>query len=880
MSAGKHRLLEPGALQAGAFFRDLLRASEAQLAAGQRFGVFKLVRELGRGGMGVVWLAERDDGEYRQQVAIKCINDQRSEFAAELFRRERQILAELRHPNIARMLDGGRTDTGQLWFAMELIEGIAIDQHVRLHAAPLDARLRLFGTVLDAVSVAHARLVIHRDIKPGNVLVDADGRAKLLDFGIAALAGDGAAATACTPGWASPEQRAGASVGTASDQYQLGLLLAAMLRREDVRAGAEPWNASAWMAMPQYRRRELQAVLARACAATPEARYQSVAELGREFERMLEQRPISALKGRISYPLACALRRRPGIFAASALGLLLIVALVSAFTWRLARERDISRLQADRAQATRNFLVGLFRDGDPTRGSDPDLSARELIQAGARRVREDQTLPGDARQDLMQLLVDIQLRLGDAENAATLLGELDPAALGAGLLDELQGRLDSVRGRPSAALAHLQNALATGDTPERQLLVARAETDAGEGSAAALRLGRLLAADAALPDALAASAYTSLGVLRWREGKPKDALQAYDQALARIGRAREPVSPVALRINKALAMIDLGRFDDALAEYAQAEHELSRFPNFRHQGLILQNRGMALLRKGDAQAAQTVWLALLALVDEGANPGIEAATVHNLAAAADNLGDPVESIAYSLRAIRLREQLGDAPGALSSRINVAVKLYAVGWPDEGERMAQAAVATAQALSRPDLEARARLAGAMSVCVRDPKQCVRLLDASAAQFAGQDNLVKQLEVLEKLALFTLEQADTVTATRAAQAFAAAIATTSDPALRARLNLLQALATRNADLIAPLASASENARRALVLLALERRDAATARAQAALLPAEISDRYWQLQLRVARANGDSAAAAHALAQAAQLRARVKALLDQSN
>ncbi|MEO6064400.1 MAG: serine/threonine-protein kinase, partial [Lysobacterales bacterium] len=231
-----HGLLEPGALFEGALFRNLLRTREVELEPGMRFGVFKLVSEIGRGGMGVVWLAERDDGEYRQQVAIKCIVDIRSEQGAELFRRERQILSELRHPNIARLLDGGRRADGLLWFAMELIEGVAIDRHAQMGALTLEARLRLFADVIDAVSVAHARLVIHRDLKPSNVLVDADGRAKLLDFGIAAIAHEGDAARAYSPGWASPEQRVGDSVTAASDQFQLGMLLDAVLRSTE-RAG-------------------------------------------------------------------------------------------------------------------------------------------------------------------------------------------------------------------------------------------------------------------------------------------------------------------------------------------------------------------------------------------------------------------------------------------------------------------------------------------------------------------------------------------------------------------------------------------------------------------------------------------------------------------
>lgn len=871
------RLLEPGALLEGALFRDLVRASEARLAAGDRLGVYRLIQELGRGGMGVVWLAQRDDGEYRQRVAIKCVTDHRSELGAELFRRERQILAELRHPHIARLLDGGRRDDGLLWFAMEYIDGTAIDRHVRDRSLSLEARLRLLVTVIDAVSVAHAALVIHRDIKPGNVLVDSDGSARLLDFGIAALAEEGSAGQAYTPAWASPEQRAGEKVGTASDQYQLGLLLDALLR-QSVDAAAPRGDASAWIAMPSHRRRELQAVWARACAPTPAQRYQSVAEFGRELERILARRPVVALGGQWGYSLACAVRRRPGVWSASVAGLLLLAVLIAGFTWRLANERDQSRRQAVRAEAIKDFLVGLFRDGDPTRGSDPNLSARELIQAGAVRVEAERSLPADARQELAQLLVDIQLRLGDGEHAGPLLDRLDPALIEPALLAEFQGRLAHVSGRPSDAVQHLSTAVSLQDRPERQLLLARAENDAGLGAQAAARLERLLAAAEQLPDALAASAWITLGVQRWRDGDPKQALAAYERAQVRTLAATPPLSPVALRINKGLALTDLRRLDEALAEYALAEAELARFPNLKHQSLILQNRGTALLRKGDAQAAQQVWQSLLALVDDGANPGIEAATVHNLAAAADALGDPVASIKFSLRANALRLALGDAPGALSSRINVAVKLHSVGLASAGIAMAEQAVASAEQMQRPDLGARARLALAQNRCpLVAAADCLGGLNLCVDEFAAQDNQVKQLESLEKVVLAAFERHDLAAASDAAERFAQAMVGSSDEQLQSRLRLLQALAARQPAGLEALAKDDLLASYALTRVALERGDALAAQRTLAAMPTDASVRYWLLAEQVALANHDDAGAARAKAARTQLAEQVSALLD---
>lgn len=401
MTRRAHQLLEPGALLGGALARDLLeRGGIAEAPAGTRIGAYRIVRELGRGGMGVVYLAERADGEFAQQVALKCLAERGS--ASALFRRERQILAGLRHPHIARLLDGGSDAGGLLWFAMEWVEGERIDRHCRRHALPLDARLRLWLGVAEAVQFAHARLLIHRDIKPGNVLVDADGRPRLLDFGIAALLGDGDSPRAYSPGHASPEQLAGADVGTASDQYQLGLLLAGLLARdgdeETARSGADRARArpdpspttprrERWIAMPAVRRRELAAVFDRACAEDPAARYGSVAQLRADIERLLERRPVEALRGRWPYALACAWRRRPITAAAVTLASVAAIALALAFNAWLAHERDLARAETAKVRAINAFVSDdLLAAADPFTASQPDLRVREALDRALARV--------------------------------------------------------------------------------------------------------------------------------------------------------------------------------------------------------------------------------------------------------------------------------------------------------------------------------------------------------------------------------------------------------------------------------------------------------------------------------------------------------------
>src|SRR5688572_23420620 len=248
LQAELERLLE-GHAQASAFVGNAIAGIEhvaAALPDGCQIGVYRIVRELGRGGMGTVYLAERCDAQFDMRVAIKLIKrGMDSDAVLQRFRHERQILAGLDHPNIARLLDGGTTGDGLPYFVMEHVDGEPIDEYCRTHQLSLDQRLRLFRQVCAAVAYAHQHLVVHRDIKPSNILVTSDGVPKLLDFGIARLLDthDDAptmvtvfGAQAMTPQYASPEQLRGERVTTVSDVYALGVLLYELL------TGARPYE--------------------------------------------------------------------------------------------------------------------------------------------------------------------------------------------------------------------------------------------------------------------------------------------------------------------------------------------------------------------------------------------------------------------------------------------------------------------------------------------------------------------------------------------------------------------------------------------------------------------------------------------------------------
>jgi len=384
-------LLEPGRLFSGALFRDLLASVDDVPVAGVRIGVFRIVRELARGGMGAVLLAERDDGQFQQQVALKWLTG-RGDVSAALFRRERQTLAALRHPNIARLVDGGQREDGRPWLAMELIEGETLDRHCVTHDLPLRERIRLFLDVCDAVIYAHARGVLHRDIKPSNVMVDADGRAKLLDFGIAALADttEDAAPVAFTPGFASPEQRRGEAATVAGDIYQLGALLAALLSRdanEHRTVLGRVGSAAAAVIAPASLPHDLRCIVQRAMADMPDARYATVVALKIDLQAFLSMRPIAARRREPLHVLGRWVARHRAATAVSALVLIVGVAGIALSIQRIAAERDRADERARVAGTVLAFLEDdLLAAADPAAMPGHEMTVRQALDLASQQV--------------------------------------------------------------------------------------------------------------------------------------------------------------------------------------------------------------------------------------------------------------------------------------------------------------------------------------------------------------------------------------------------------------------------------------------------------------------------------------------------------------
>lgn len=345
---------------------------------GRAIGPYQLIRRIGQGGMGSVYLAARADRQYEQQVAIKLL---RSETRAnpELIRRfrtERQILAALDHPNIAHLLDGGITEDGTPYLVMQYVDGVGIDEYCRRHAPSLPERVRLFQMVCAAVQYAHRSLVVHRDIKPSNILVGADGVPKLLDFGIAkllrpdtpsqTLALTRPAERLMTVEYASPEQIRGETITTATDVYALGIVLFELLtgchpfdaQRSDSIAlaravcEAEPRRPSAvastaGLAFAREVRGDLDDIVLRAIRKEPEARYSSVDQLAEDLGRYVGGFPVAASRGTRRYRVSKFVRRhRFGVAASAAFVLLLAAGGISmgVLAARVTRERDAARL--------------------------------------------------------------------------------------------------------------------------------------------------------------------------------------------------------------------------------------------------------------------------------------------------------------------------------------------------------------------------------------------------------------------------------------------------------------------------------------------------------------------------------------------------------
>ena len=429
--------------------------------ARRAIGPYDIVEVLGRGGMGTVYLAERRD-EFEQRVALKQMERALDEDLLQRFQAERQILARLEHPNIARLLDGGTTEDGRPYFAMEYVEGLPIDRSCDQHRLDLRQRLRLILEVCSALEIAHRNLVVHRDIKPGNILVDSQGVPKLLDFGIAKrLTPDpeqDPEAPLTAPGrqpltlqYASPEQVLQLPISTASDIYSLGVLsfrlltgslpyrsrpktLAEAIQRvadeEPIRPSLRPGldedptaiaalRATDPKGLRRHLRGDLDSILLKTLHKAPEERYGSVGRFAEDLERHLEGLPVSARDGTLLYRSGRFFSRHRWALAA-ALGALLMVI---GFTAALFRQLQETARERDRAERVSVFLEDLFQASHPDRSRGTDPTATELLDRGRRALGAGLSENPETRLTLLNTLARTYGSLGRYEEARDLLRE-------------------------------------------------------------------------------------------------------------------------------------------------------------------------------------------------------------------------------------------------------------------------------------------------------------------------------------------------------------------------------------------------------------------------------------------------------------------------
>lgn len=457
---------------AGGFLQDRLRSAlDAFLEtskAGElaRAGPYRLVRELGRGGMGTVFLAERDDDQYQARVAVKLVRPgMDTEFILDRFRRERQTLARLQHPNICRLLDGGTTDAGLPYIVMEYIEGRWLTEFARERALDLRARLLLFLDVCSAVDYAHRHFIVHRDLKPGNILVDADGIPKLLDFGICKLLrSDGIASEETvdlmlTPNYASPEQLRGGAATPLSDIYALGAVLYQLITGQCPRKfdgfswasvdrilGETIQPPSAVAENRQTARQlagDLDNVLMRALDTDPERRYESAAQLADDLRRYLDHEPVQARRPSVGYRASKFVRRHRLAVGAVAL----VVVTLSAGLATAMYEARVARASQEQTRMLSNKLV--FDVFDAVRDLPGATRASKMIvQTGLEYLdASTRSIRGDALAE--RELATAYRRLGDVQGNTRIQNLGDPASALASyqkalaLLDAAAGRAQS-----------------------------------------------------------------------------------------------------------------------------------------------------------------------------------------------------------------------------------------------------------------------------------------------------------------------------------------------------------------------------------------------------------------------------------------------------
>jgi len=586
----------------------------ASTLAGERFGAYTLDRVIGHGGMGTVWLAHRSDGRFEGQVAVKLLNAALiGHPSAQRFVREGQVLAKLQHAHIAHLLDAGVAANSQPYLVLQYIRGEGIDQYCDRHNLEVEQRIRLFLDVLAAVAHAHSHLVIHRDLKPRNILVSEDGIVKLLDFGVAALVSADATdqtqltrhvAVGLTPGYAAPEQLRGDNVTTATDIYALGLILFELL------AGRHPWldrgtaprelmqltlerdaprlSDSAVDPGRQHRLRgDLDNILGMALRRNPDERYQSVELFAQDLRRWLATEPVSARPLSVSYLAAMFIRRHRAAVAAAAAILVVLLGAVTITTVELVEarnQRDQARFQSQRVAATNDFLGQLLLSDQGPQSAATNY--RERIDAAVERLERQYRNAPKFRGRMLIYLADVYGTAQENRRANELLErahqigreENDPELMAYALCDRVlsdtsAGISEGTTQRLMEARQLLQRMDHAGADLEAGCLVAESAVAADQGDFAgaeklSLQAKRVVEEDGSVYRQIYGEILSQLSNLYLAADRPQDMLRI-TELMGRVQdmNGRDHTSErMWTHENAASALVTMGEIRGALAE--------------------------------------------------------------------------------------------------------------------------------------------------------------------------------------------------------------------------------------------------------------------------------------------------------------------------
>ncbi len=734
--------------------------------AGAMVGPYRLVRVIASGGQGSVWLAERADGLLARPVAVKLPHGLAFRPGlAERMGRERDILARLAHPHIARLYDAGLSATGEPYLALEYVEGEAIDRHVQTRSLDVRACVRLFQQVTDAVAFAHGRLVIHRDLKPSNILVTGDGDVRLLDFGIAALLADGGvdstltrdAGRAMTLAYASPEQVRQQPLGVATDIYSLGVVLFELLTGarpytlarqsaaalEDAVLTQEPRRASE--VAPAAARRmlagDLETILAKALKKDPEARYPSVEALADDLARWLEGRPVLARPDSRAYRLRKFVGRHRVAVAASAAALAAVLTGAGAAIWQagVARaERDAALLQQARAQASSGFLQSLLQQA----GVDTPLTATQLLDRGAAQLDADTTMDPAVLAFLQYEISTHYLRFNQTDREVALLTKSAAGARRAG-------------DRPLEAAAQCA---AAWSLAQRDLAEAKARLAGGLEAMHGL---------AAPPFRVRADCLRARGRVLDADGQRADAIALLETELPRLTLDTE--ADWSRRSLVRTQLTDLYRQDDRVADALRMNEDgLADVRRHGQAGTLNEFGGMnnvaaALARLGEHRAALAIYRELRTWLDRGVFPVTPLAVQSNIGLAELRIGNPAEALRLA-DAERLADvKAGNPLLAAVADLLASRALLALDRPDEAARRLDAAEAFLRQNARGNARVlvQASLVRAEILAATGPlAPAIALVEQTLAQlgYPARRNELNLDRALRLMAQFRLAQGD--------------------------------------------------------------------------------------------------------------------------